>query len=208
MRARRLIFLLLTLMLGTALAAQQRRFDAGLLLGLNASQILGDDSGGYNKLGLQGGLRGIAHLTEKADLYLELTYSQRGSYQKEGSPVCFDGSLKINLQYVEVPVVLAYRDWYIEDDDYYKVAANIGFSYGRLLSASAQGSCHDDLVDQFNKNDFSFTIGAEYYSSPKWSFGVRWSKSFNLLYNNKNNPGRNSLRGFFLSFRSVYSFGK
>lgn len=203
------LILTLTLSLSCILTAhsQQRRFGAGLLFGLNASQMLGDDSGGYNKPGLQGGLRGIAMLTDRTDLYIELLYSQRGSYQKEGSPVCFDGSLKIKLQYVEVPVVVTYKDWYIEDGDYYKVALNLGFSYGRLLSASAKGSCHDDLTDKFNNNDFSFTVGAELFTSPSFSLGLRWSKSINLLYDkDKHDPGRNSLRGFFLSFRGVYAF--
>ncbi len=179
--------------------SQEARFGAGIVAGLNASQILGDDTGGYNKLGLQGGLRGIAHLTDRSDLYIELLYSQRGSYQK--------GIIDISLQYVEVPVVLTFKDWLDEDEDFYKVAANIGFSYGRLLNATAEGSKHDDIVNLFNDNDISFTIGAEYFTRENFGFGVRWSKSFNFLYNkDKHDPGRNSLRGFFLSFRGVYIF--
>lgn len=178
---------------------QEARFGAGIVAGLNASQILGDDTGGYNKLGLQGGLRGIAHLTDRSDLYIELLYSQRGSYQK--------GIIEIDLRYVEVPVVITYKDWLDEEEGYYKVAANIGFSYGRLLSATAEGSKHDDIVDLFNNNDLSFTVGAEFFTRPNFVFGIRWSKSINLLYNkDKHDPGRNSLRGFFLSFRGVYTF--
>jgi len=188
-------------------ANAQRRFKAGLILGLNASQILGDDSGGYNKLGLQGGLRGTAVLKDKMDLSMELLYSQRGSYQKQGSPVCNNGSLKINLQYVEVPVVFSYKDWLDEEEGYYKVQASIGLAYSKLLNATANGSCHDDLVDTFNSDDFGFTAGADYFTSKNLSFSVRWSKSFNFLYNkDKHDPGRNSLRGFFLSFRSAYIF--
>lgn len=179
--------------------AQPARFGAGIVGGLNASQILGDDTGGYNKLGIQGGLRGIARLSDRSDLYLELLYSQRGSYQK--------GIIKIDLRYVEVPVVITYKDWLDEEGGFYKVAANIGLSYGRLLSASAEGSKHDDIVDLFNDNDISFTVGAEYFTRNNFAFGIRWSKSINLLYNkNKHDPGRNSLRGFFLSFRGVYIF--
>lgn len=199
MKIKSSFFILFSLFLISFCQAQEARFGAGIVGGLNASQILGDDTGGYNKLGLQGGLRGIAHLKDRTDLYVELLYSQRGSYQK--------GIIKINLEYVEVPIVFTFKDWLDEEEGFYKVAANIGFSYGRLLSASAEGSKHDDLVDQFNVNDFSFTGGVEYFTRKNFSFGVRWSKSFNLLYNkDKHDPGRNSLRGFFLSFRGVYTF--
>jgi outer membrane protein with beta-barrel domain len=185
----------------------QRRFKAGFLLGLNASQILGDDVGGYNKLGIQGGLRGTAVLKDRMDVSMELLYSQRGSYQKQGLPGSSAGSLKINLQYVEVPVVFSYKDWLEEEEGYYKVQASIGLAYSRLLKATANGSKHDDLADTFNTDDFGFTVGADYFTSENLSFGVRWSKSLNLLYNkDKHDPGRNSLRGFFLSFRSAYIF--
>lgn len=188
-------------------ANAQRRFKAGFIFGLNASQILGDDVGGYNKLGLQGGLRGTAVLKDRMDLSMELLYSQRGSYQKEGSPLCNNGSLKINLQYVEVPVVISYKDWLDEEEGFYKVQASIGLAYSRLLKATANGSCHDDLAGTFNSDDFGFTVGADYFTSQNLSFGVRWSKSLNLLYDkDKHDPGRNSLRGFFLSFRSAYMF--
>ncbi len=185
----------------------QERFKAGLVFGLNASQILGDDIGGYNKLGLQGGLRAITVLEEKMDVSFELLYSQRGSYSKYSSPRCPNGDVKINLQYIEVPVLFSYKDWLHEEDGYYKVQASAGFSYGRLLGANALGTCHDDLTDKFNTNDFSFTCGVDYFSSEHLGFGVRWSRSLNLLYNkDKHDPGRNSLRGFFLSFRGAYIF--
>jgi hypothetical protein len=189
--------------------AAQQRFKAGLIFGLNASQIMGDDTGGYHKLGLQGGLRATTVLKDKMDLSFELLYSQRGSYDKYGSPVCFDGTLLIRLQYVEVPVVFSYKDWYIEDEDYYKVQASAGLSYSRLIQAKAEGSCHDDITDLFNSNDYGFTTGVEYFATRHISFGARWSRSFNLLFNKDKHEGlqgRNSLRGYFLSFRGAYTF--
>lgn len=187
------------LLWGLALKTQaQQRFRTSVVLGLNASQILGDDVGGYNKPGLLAGLRSAAMLKDKLDLSVELLYSQRGSYNKDGSPFCFDGSLLIALQYVEVPVLLTYKEWYV--DGYYKVQAGAGLSYGRLIKAKSEGSCYDDVVDLFNANDLSFTLGAEYFFNRNISFGVRWTRSINLLFNkNKHSglQGRNSLRGYF-----------
>ena len=189
----------------------QQRFKAGAILGVNASQILRDDVGGYNRPGMQGGLRAVAILTKKTDLLFEILYSQRGSRGKDGSPKCFQFiPLSIATQYIEVPVMATFKDWLDEEGDFYKIQVSGGFSYGRLLEASAEGSCHDDLTDLFNKNDISFAIGVEYFSNEHLTFGVRWSRSINLLYNRKEgeaiNRFENSLRGFFLSFRAGYIF--
>lgn len=189
--------------------AAQQRFKAGLVFGLNASQIMGDDVGGFHKPGLLGGLRATTMLKDKMDLSFELLYSERGSYDKYGSPFCYNGNLKIGLQYVEVPVVFSYKDWYIEEDDYYKVQASAGLTFSRLIGAKAEGSCHDDVVELFNNNDYGLTAGVEYFASRHFSFGARWSRSFNLLFNkdkHEGQQGRNSLRGYFLSFRGAYTF--
>ena len=186
----------------------QQRFKAGILIGMNASQIQNDDVGGYHRPGIQAGLRAVTVLDEKYDVSIEMLYSQRGSYNKDGNYKCLNGSLDIALRYIEIPVVFNYKDWLDEEEGYYKLQASGGFSYGRLISADAQGSCHDSVTDDFNKDDISLTIGVEYFTSPKFSLGARWTTSINRLYNSQKsgNPGLPSLRGYFLSFRGVYLF--
>jgi hypothetical protein len=197
------LFLLLSILAVSRLEAQQR-FKAGLVLGLNAAQIQGDDIGGYNKLGLAGGLRAVVMLKEKQDILVELLYSQRGSRSKIGQ-VAGD-PVKIKLQYIEVPVLFSYKDWLDEDANHYKMRATGGFSYGRLIEAAAEGSKHDDLTEEFFVNDLSFVIGFEFFPGPHVGFGVRWNRSLTLLFDNENFPGRNSLYGYFLAFRSNYIF--
>jgi len=184
------------------LLSAQQRFKAGFTAGLNASQIQGDDTGGYNKLGLVGGLKGIAVLGERSELSLELTYSQRGSKNDKAEPV----DIVIRLAYAEVPVLFNYKDWYVEDGDYHRVMGSIGFSYGRLLSAESEGltSKYIDETDNFTKDDFSFVVGAEFFFQPRLSLGIRWNSSFNKLFHNDHAPGKNELRGYFLSFRLNY----
>ena len=198
----------LTLMLvfiGEEIHAQQR-FKAGLVLGLNASQLQGDDSAGYRKLGVQGGLRAITILKDRMDFIIEMLYSQRGSF--DGNEILFpDGNLDINLQYVEVPVMISYKDWLDEEKGFYKLQATTGFTYSRLVEASASGSKHDNEVVNFNDNNYSFNIGVEYFAGPKFSLGARWTRSINLLFNNeKHNENLDALFGYFLSFRGVYQF--
>ncbi len=180
----------------------QQRFRAGLIFGLNAAQLNGDDSAGYNKLGLNGGLRGTAMLRDKMDLVIEMLYSQRGSFER-----FVVGDQKISLNYIEVPVMVSYKDWYQEEGDYYKVQAVGGFSYARLLNASAFGSLHDGEVENFNTNDFSFTIGFDVMFTKHFGLGTRWTRSLNRLYDSRDHAtGLNSLLGYFLTFRGMYMF--
>ncbi|MCC6723314.1 MAG: PorT family protein [Saprospiraceae bacterium] len=183
-------------------AQAQQRFRAGMVGGLNAAQILGDDSAGYNKLGLCGGLRVITVLQDKMDIIIEMLYSQRGSYEQ-----FILGDMKINLKYIEIPVLFAYKDWYQKEDDFYKVQAVGGLSYGRLLKATAIGSLHDEEVENFNDNDISVTFGADFFMNKHFGFGARWTRSLNRLYNHsKHEEGLDSLVGYFLSFRTMYIF--
>ncbi len=178
----------------------QQRFKAGLIFGLNAAQLNGDESAGYNKLGLHGGLRGVTVLNDKMDLIVEMLYSQRGSFAK-----FVLGDQKFDLKYVEIPLMVSYKDWYQEDEDYFKVQAVGGFTYSRLLKATAIGSKHEGEEGNFSNNDYGFTIGADFFIRKHLALGARWNRSFNLLYNHKKHePSINSLIGYFLSFRVMY----
>lgn len=183
----------------------QQRFKAGITIGLNTSQIDGDDTGGYNKIGLVGGLRGIAIINDKMELALELNYSQRGSKNDNTEPV----DIEIKLNYVEVPVMFSYKDWYNEEEDYYKVQASGGLSYGRLLNTSAEGASNVFIneVENFSKDDISILLGGEIFLIKHLSLGLRWQKSLNLLYDSsKFSQGKNSLRSRFWTFRVTYVF--
>jgi len=115
------------------LDAQEQRFKAGVILGANLSQIDGDKSDGYIKLGITGGLRGVAIITDKIELSIELLFDQRGSRSQK----IFDTNFfpfSITNNYISVPVVFNYQDWLDESGDYYKLHFHTGLSYGRLIN--------------------------------------------------------------------------
>lgn len=186
----------------------QNRFKAGVVAGFNVSQIRGDDSGGFNKFGVVGGLRAITILDEKMDVSMELLFSQRGSRSSSTEETRLLRDVEIDLNYVEVPVLFNYKDWYDEGANYYKIQASGGFAYSRLINSRSAGNTntHNSEIENFNENDVSLILGAEFFITPKISVSARWGTSINLLYNNKNNPNLNSLRGHFLSFRTNYLF--
>jgi hypothetical protein len=201
-------FFLSLLLLAAVHVHAQQRFKAGLVFGINASQIKGDDSAGYNRLGLHGGLRAVTVLQDKLDFIIEMLYSQRGSF--DGSEQFFpNGDLDISLKYVEVPLMFAYKDWYKEEDGYYKVQLTGGLTYSRLIKATAEGSNHDSQVENFHNNDYGITLGFDFFINKHFGVGSRWNRSINLLYNNKeegNDKNLDSLVGYFLSFKTMYIF--
>ncbi|MFT4762797.1 MAG: hypothetical protein ACI9XO_001145 [Paraglaciecola sp.] len=201
------IIIMFCVIFTTDLSAQNR-FKAGVVAGINVAQIRGDDTGGFNKAGLVAGIRAITILQEKMDVSLELLYSQRGSRTNKAEENLFR-DVEIDLNYIEVPVLFNYKDWLNEEDNFYHVQASIGFAYSRLISAAAAGFTneHENEIENFNDDDFSFVVGAEYFITPKFSISGRWATSINLLYDNeKHNPNINGLRGHFLSFRTNYLF--
>jgi len=207
-----LLFLLL-LPLPLLLSAQSR-FRAGAVLGLTASQIDGDLSAGYNKLGFQGGLRVISRLKGHMEASMEILYSQRGC-QNELVPSDYDPNpFALTLNYIEVPVQWHYNDWLIEYDDeklnYHRVSFNAGLSYARLFSSKVD----DDFnwlngvsPDYLEKNDLSIVLGANFFFSRHFGLTVRWNRSLVLLYDSRKSPrGGKSWNQHSLYFQTVYLF--
>jgi len=190
------IFLFFFLMLASW--GRTQTFEAGLILGVNASQVNGDFLAGYDKLGLHTGLKVRVSTWEHIEWSVELLLSQRGS-----RPDIFtEDSRKIHLNYVEIPILIGFKDW--QKDDFYKIRFEGGFSYGRMVGHKVSFQGVEEQIDEFNNNDLSFIIGAALFTSEKLGFSFRYTHSVTPLLNNKNSIEFARLRGFFLTFRSIY----
>ncbi|MFN0216024.1 MAG: porin family protein [Saprospiraceae bacterium] len=205
--------LLLLLFLPMLLTAQPR-FRAGPVLGLTASQIDGDLSAGYNKLGFQSGLRVIARLKGRTEASMEILYSQRGC-QNELIPSEFDPNpFALTLSYIEVPIQWHFKDWLIEYDDasynYYRVSFNGGLSYARLFGSKVDDDfnwLNGVAPDYLEKNDLSLVIGASFYANRHLGFTARWNRSLVLLYDSRTSPrGGKSWNQHCLYFQAFYLF--
>ena len=205
--------LLLTgFVLWSSTAFAQRRFKAGIIAGVTASQIDGDASAGYNKVGLQGGLRVAAILKEKQDASVEIVFTQRGCRNEAKTPPYF----KTTLNYIEVPVQWHYHDWLVEGGDesenFYRVQFNAGLSYARLLGYKddSDGSIAGitPALPDLERNSFCFLVGASFYASRHLGFNFRYHRALNKLYK-PGKPGTNyaySLNEHFLAFQIMYMF--
>jgi len=176
-------------------------FKAKAVLGFNAAQIDGDDLAGFNKLGITGGLGVGYFLQEKLKLSTELLYSQRGSRSSLsiGNP---QEVVSIQLDYVELPLILSFHDWYIEDG-FYKVKAEAGLSLAYLFNTDSNNSFFDDDLSKFNSTDLSFLAGISYRFSQSIGISARYTRTINTLYNDPTILAR-ALRGYFVTFRLEY----
>lgn len=207
-----LSFLLIVCVVSCHVVAQQSIFGLHAALGVNASQIAGDQLAGFDKIGLHGGLRGTAELSEKVGLSIELLYSERGSRPDIFNDVA-DPDIDISLRYLEMPVYLTYADWYDEAQGYHKAYAAGGFSYSRLIEASTFDHFNtgdqdlDVLAKEFSSNDISWLVGFGFRLTNHFAVSMRYSRSITLLLNaEKKELNTNSLRPFFLTFRGEYVF--
>ncbi len=189
--------------------AQEQIFKAGIIFGMNASQLDGDRSAGYFKLGLVAGLNGVVLLSERIEINIEMLYSERGSrntFNDDNSTIPF----KISTNFIEIPVIFNFKDW-LDEDGYYKLYFHTGIAYARLINAKVEDespvSNLSQAVDDFNKNDLSFLFGVTFYTGPHLAFTFRWSRSFGALYfNDILNAPVPSLQNHTISLRTLYMF--
>jgi len=186
--------------------AQQQRFKAGLNIGLTAAQINGDESAEFNKLGFTAGVRAYTILNQKSDILIEILFSQRGSRTKVLNGVTIPQKI-INLNYIEVPVIYTFKDWYQEEEDYHKMHFQAGLSYGRLFSSQFENTALEVTAPFLRENDFSWLAGITFHTNAHVGFYARYTRSINLLFRNEaDNPNANSLLSFFLTFGGTYVF--
>jgi hypothetical protein len=200
-------------------------FKAGATLGINMTQIDGDDQFGYNRRGLNFGLRGAVILRKNMDISTELLYSERGTEPNETEKARNKRTTIIALQYAEVPLLFNYYH-NKADDGHYRWNFYAGISYGRLLRSQVSVLKGYNLTDSVQQNlvntnglksaDFSFIIGVKRYFTNRVGLSVRHTNSLNLLYENPVpatitrgiilTRNYTSFRSYFVSFNVFYDF--
>jgi len=199
-------FLTVLLFLTFSQNVKAQKFSASLLLGVNAAQIEGDELAGFHKPGFHAGLRVAYPIKEKVDIGLELLFSQRGSR----TPPSAVDVLVTNLDYISIPLFINFKDWYMESEDYFKVRAEGGLSYGYLFDVDSTDDLLIEGIGNYRKHDVSIHAGVSYSFRPKWTFTTRYSHSLFSMYsreilNNGNPTGQVvGLLGYFLTFRLEY----
>lgn len=188
------------------LANSQSFFKGSAVLGINASQIDGDNLAGYDKFGLSGGLKVEFPLSSVLDMGVEFLFSQRGS-RSQIIKNRFVELARIHLNYIELPLLVKWNDWWIEDDSYYKVNLHGGISNGYLISSNTADSPAPS-TGQINRYDIGLFFGGGFAFTKSWTLSLRYTRSLNTLYTvNTASTGQvRGLIGYFITLRGEYSF--
>lgn len=207
-----LLVALLLLVMPSMGFGQVQRFSAGLVGGVNCSQIDGDMLAGFDKVGLTGGIKTTMEFESVWRVNFEFLYSQRGSRPDVFNPE-YDPDINFDLKYIEIPVYISVGDWWQEEGKYYKASAHAGLSYGRLLDAQTTDYFHsseesyDKLVPYFNENDLSWMLGVSMRFSQHWGVTARYTRGIiPLLSPEKHDLATERLLTYFLTFRFEYYF--
>lgn len=170
---KRLILMLLTLL---PLAAGAQRIHAFVSSGVAVSQIEGDELKGFRHYGYTGGVGALAAISAnyRWGISVETLFSQLGSYENSGDPY----SLKLTVNYVDIPVMLHYQD------PYGGMLLGVGFVYGRLVQQPTgeikynPNNLIPDTSDMtFLKNDIAVALDARFSIWKGLQLNLRWQHS-------------------------------
>jgi hypothetical protein len=168
-------------------AAAQRVLGA-LSVGVNLTQVDGDEFYGFHKFGLNFGPQVMVPFGKNSNWSagLELLYSQKGSYHRGA----YDSTtFKLQQDYVEVPVLVRFTDKKI-------ISAGIGFSYGQLVNyKETKNSVFDSLFQYQNSlsnndicvlADLSIRIWYKLWANVRYQYSLKSNRT--VLVTDPNNP--------------------
>jgi hypothetical protein len=129
---------------------QNGRFQAGLVAGLNFSELEGE--GVMDYFGLNAGLTGAMRLTDHFQVGTELLFSQNGEYVlPEFYPDVPYGHIRLN--HIEIPVHIDWLLSTIKEDRQIFWSFSLGAAYTRLLSYYAEDLQRNILTDRIIYQD-------------------------------------------------------
>ncbi len=172
----------------------------GVKAGFNATTISrNDDNDGYYdndqkmKAGFNAGVFVHIPVAEKFSVQPELLFSQLGAksetkyrYTEENQMVAINGTDKLNLNYLVLPVMVQYNilpQLYVEAGPEFgfllggksKGDVTIAQSEGNFTSYQSEKFSDKINMDRFNRFNFGVGIGAGYYFTPQFGVTARFT---------------------------------
>ena len=149
-------------------------FSGGILVGVTASQIDGDQMVGYDKLGFSGGIFVRYQFTEKIALESELKYIMKGAARNDSLA---QNSYKLSLNYFEIPVLFNYR--FAK-----RFEGEVGFATALLAKATQILPEGDFSYAGVDNLDFSYVLGINYLVTKKLRLNLKFSHSVRAVSHN------------------------
>jgi hypothetical protein len=163
-----IVFLLIPLFVSA------QRFKGGILMGMNVSQIDGDNFPGYNKAGLVGGAFVITEFKEKWGAQMEIRYAAKGS----AAPKYYSYVRKYRLQYIEVPLLAQY-------EPVNKLKTQFGLTFGYLFNAAqSDGDGYEKFEEIPSRGEIAVSAGICYALTKHLDISARFSYSVLPVFSN------------------------
>ncbi|MDZ7740439.1 MAG: porin family protein [Bacteroidota bacterium] len=176
MDRKKITFLLLLLLFAGGSVFSQI-FKGAVIGGFNLSQVDGDEVYGFKRIGLNAGAAVLVPLGDHWEISLENSFCQKGAYQKQqyiDSARSLTGEYDLRLNYVEVPLLVHYRDKG-------GLTFGAGFSWGRLVGSREIEHGDEDIAYSdsipFNENDVSIIADFRFKIWKRLHANVRYSYS-------------------------------
>jgi len=163
----------LLLLIAFVSTAQGQEFGGGLILGASTSQLSGDQLGGFDKIGLITGVYTNRSLSKSLNLKMELKYIEKGSKNPENN---ITGQHEYSLNYMEIPLIIQYKSQpniYIEFGGYLGILTHQNESYADGVAVTGVNPSNGS----FNKTDYGFCIGLDYFITSSLSINSRFSNT-------------------------------
>ncbi|HKJ42153.1 MAG TPA: porin family protein [Sunxiuqinia sp.] len=199
--------LLLFVPLVVAYMAHAQRFQAGLVGGLNASQVQGDYTQGYHQPGINFGVYVQTDLSRTVYSGMEIKFSQKGSRKNPSQKTGDQEKYIMRLNYMDIPVYLGLRSGE-------NVSVLFGLIPGYLVKGIEKnnyGELPPEDRKPFNDFDLEGMLGVRYQISDRMKLQVNLAYSLVPI---RDNPGNVMIYWLDSQFNNVlstclyYRFGK
>lgn len=178
------IYFFILLLTITSLTGFAQRFEGGALVGLNASQVDGDNYSGYHKPGIALGGYVQTNLSRTVYAGMELKFAQKGSRNIDS--LATDGQIKyiMRLNYVDLPVYLGIRTSE-------RISLLVGVSPGYLISGREYND-YGKLTEQdqkaFSEFDLQGLLGFRFQFTKRLFVDLRGAYSVLPIRKQKGDP--------------------
>lgn len=164
------VLILLFISLST-LGGKAQEFNAGAVAGATFSQVEGDTYAGFNKIGMVGGLYVNRWFSDIWAGQFEIVYKQKGSRHSPNESKGDYTLYKLNLNYIEVPLLAKLR---VND-----LMFEAGGSLGVLIHSSEEDQYGMvNSIYPFEDYELSGLVGVSYQFHPRMLVNLRWSSAF------------------------------
>ncbi|MBT4729911.1 MAG: outer membrane beta-barrel protein [Bacteroidetes bacterium] len=163
--------------------AQTPFFKSGLLMGVNGSQITGDNMVGFDKGGILIGPFVEHEFSDISTLRMELLFSMKGSADAKSKPDPNRNWDLYRVNYLEVPILFDYHV-------YQKFGLNGGLAVGVNIGEYYIDVYKSEYPDfsLAKKIEYSYLIGGYYEHNAKMEFFIRYQSSIINFSTANNTP--------------------